>query len=540
MSSAWSLQPPRHINLKLTALGCALPAIALAALLLLPFLGTPFTIDDPIYLAEAQHVLEDPLHPLAFDIVWSFDIQTRVSNLSHGGLAEPFLLVPTVLAGNAEWVAHLTEILLLAVALFATALIALRLGLDRRGATIAALLAGAAPAVIGMAGTAMPDVPAMMYSVLGLERILAWRDQRKWPQALLAAVWLSLAALTRIQTILFLAPAFVFLLDGITWPAVRTSIRNGYQLFIPLAAVLLIVPSAIWLAADPLADTDPVAIHQTYSSLAPILFNACAFFAHWVVMIPFSIAWLLLRWRNIPWQIWMVALMGAVVVALKFGWVSFVAAAGAVALYDLLFQAVRHRDRDQLALGLCLFPALSLAYYVHLPCKYIVPSIPAAAILLAGMLPSARPAVERWLTGAALAASVAVSLLVLVGTRDLALAQRQAARELVAPRVQAGERVWFTGHWGFQWYAEAAGAQPAVWLGDVPQPGDTVVVSLIDQGPFVQKWTQKSVVARVTYDHPGRVMDKHAGAGFFTNGYGWLPWVWAKGDANVFEVWKIE
>src|ERR1039458_7608832 len=170
MSSAGSWQPPPAGNLARTALACAWPAIALSALLLLPFLGTPFTIDDTLYLAEAQHVLEDPIHPLAVDVVWSLDVETRVSTLSHGGVAEPFFLVPTVLAGNAEWVAHLTEMVSLAIALFVTALLALRLGLDHRGATIAALLAGSALAVVGMAGTAMPDIPAMMYTALGMAR----------------------------------------------------------------------------------------------------------------------------------------------------------------------------------------------------------------------------------------------------------------------------------------------------------------------------------------------------------------------------------
>ena len=540
MSSAGSWQPPRVSNLTHAALACAWPAMALSALLLLPFLHTPFTIDDPLYLAEAQHVLEDPFHPLAFDVVWSFDVETRISNLAHGGIAEPFFLVPTVLAGNAEWVAHLTGIVALAIALFTTALLALRLGLDRRGATIAALLAGSAPAVMGMAGTAMPDIPAMMYTILGMERFLAWRDGRKWHQCLLAAVWLSLAALTRMQTILFLAPAFVFLLDGISAPEIRSSFRTGWTRFAPVAAVLFVVPAAIWLAADPLALTDAITIQQTHSSLRPILSNVLAFFAHWFLMVPFTISWLLLRWRGISWRLAVLAIVGAAIVASRFGWAAFVAAATALVFTDILLDAIRRRDRAQLALGLCLLPALPLAIYVHLPCKYIVPSIPAAAILMARILPAARPAARRWLPAAAIAASLAVSLLVLIGIRDLARAQRRAAQELVAPRVLAGERVWFTGHWGFHWYAEAAGAQPAVWLGDVPQPGDTVVVSKIDAYLFVKKWTNKRIIGRFTYDNPGRVMDQNAGAGFFSNSYGYLPWVWSKGDANVFEIWKIE
>src|SRR5580692_5124726 len=116
----------------LTALSCAWPAIVLAALLLLPFLNTPFTIDDPIYLREAQHALVDPLHPQAFDLVWSADLNLRASEILPGGLAVPYLLLPTALAGSPEWAGHLTQLLLLVAAIFVVALTALRLDLDLR------------------------------------------------------------------------------------------------------------------------------------------------------------------------------------------------------------------------------------------------------------------------------------------------------------------------------------------------------------------------------------------------------------------------
>src|ERR1700744_6005949 len=78
----------------LSALVCAWPAMALAAVLLLPFLNTPFTIDDPIYLREAQHALEDPLHPQAFQIVWDFEVSRPASQILPGGLFVPYLLIP--------------------------------------------------------------------------------------------------------------------------------------------------------------------------------------------------------------------------------------------------------------------------------------------------------------------------------------------------------------------------------------------------------------------------------------------------------------
>src|ERR1039458_9189345 len=121
--------------------------MVLAALLVLPFLNTPFTIDDPIYLREAQHVLADPLHPQAFTMVWSTDLNLRVSQILPGGIAVPYLLIPAALARCAEWAGHLTQLVLLLAALFAAALAALRFGLDLRQARLTALLTAACPAV---------------------------------------------------------------------------------------------------------------------------------------------------------------------------------------------------------------------------------------------------------------------------------------------------------------------------------------------------------------------------------------------------------
>jgi hypothetical protein len=65
-----------------------------------------------------------------------------------------------------------------------------------------------------------------------------------------------------------------------------------------------------------------------------------------------------------------------------------------------------------------------------------------------------------------------------------ARAQRDAAREAlgaIRARDAAGD-IWFTGHWGFQWYAEALGLRPLVPDYSEVRPGDWVVIpSRVDQ-----------------------------------------------------------
>jgi hypothetical protein len=517
--------------------------MVLAALLLLPFANTPYTIDDPLYLREAQHTLADPLHPQAFSMVWSTDLNLRVSQILPGGIAVPYLLVPTALAGCAEWVGHLTQFMLLLAALWATALMALRLGLDFGRTRAAALLTAACPTVLGMAGTVMPDIPAMMFVILGMERVTAWRDQRKWHQAVLATVWLALAALTRTHAILILAAAFVLLLDGITADEIRASFRSFPARFLPvlLTPVVFFMVSAV--TADGEAESENILTSMLHlpGGLSLVVQNACAFLAHWLLVIPLTIPWLVLRFRQLPTMLVMTGLLGAPVLSLGLGWVAFAAAATSVVLADILWDAIKRRDRVQLALWLWLLLAVPIVIYVHLPSKYLLPSVPAAAILVVRLIPLARRETTRWLLPATVAWGVILGLLILLGTRDLAATQRGAVAELITPHVKAGERVWFAGHWGFQWYAELAGASPVTLQPPMPVPGDIIVVSEIDLPRFPRTWSARQVLQHVTYpNRAGRVMDLQSRAGFFSSIFGYLPWTWGSGEANRFEVWRVQ
>ena len=156
----------------------SLPAILLATVLLVPFLGKAFTIDDTVFLFEARHAFGDPLHPTAFELPWNKKPE-RVSAIVPTGPVMAWLLVPAVLSPNPEILAHLLQLGMVWMAILATVGLALRLGVPSAWAAAAGLLVGVAPAVLGMAGTAMPDVPAMALGVAGLERLMAWRNARR-------------------------------------------------------------------------------------------------------------------------------------------------------------------------------------------------------------------------------------------------------------------------------------------------------------------------------------------------------------------------
>jgi hypothetical protein len=532
-----------------SALRTAWPAMLLSAVILLPFLNGPFTIDDPLYLREAQHTLTDPLHPQAFDVVWLADLRLHASQILPGGVAVPYLLLPVVVTVPREWVGHLIQLIFLLIGLHAAAGIAVRLGLDEWQSRWALLLTATAPAVLGMAGTVMPDVPAMMFVALGMERILAWRDERRWPQALFATCWLALAMLTRMHTALVLGAAFILLLDGITRDEIRHSLTNFPARFWPLIFAPLVYFGVSQLTNDPNPSGDNLLnfLFDVPGAKRITAQNVLAYLAHYVFIVPLTIPWMLVKGRRFPYILAAVGLLGAGLVSIKLGWVSYVAAVTAVVMLDILIDALRRHDRVQLGLWCWLLLPAPIIVYVHLPAKYLLPCAMAATMLVMRRMPDASAGVRRWLAPSLAVVGAAAGLLVLLGSRDLAEVQKRAVVDLVEPHVRSYERVWYAGHWGFHWYAEEAGAKAAALNDLPPHPGDILVISRIDNTFLPAQWLDSEHAYKITVltkkVYPcryGCVMDNFAGAGFFSSGYGYLPWLPGPGSANRFEVWRVD
>lgn len=524
--------------------GAALPAIALAALALLPFAGKAFTIDDTLFLRQAEHLLIDPLHPTAFDLTWT-EQPARLSSIMPSGPIMAWLLVPSLRLGGVEWAAHLANLALLVIALWATAGLARRIGLDQWGSVVACLLLASAPAVLAMSATAMPDVPAMALGALGLERLLAWRDERRWHQPLVAALALGLAPLARSHLGLMLGVGALALLgDGeplrlSTWRAIP------WKSWLPLAGALAISFAIMRITRDPLPAGASVAGavggFATFSSLHR---NVVAFATHWTLALPFALPWAAMRGRAMPWRLgWVVLPVMVALIALSgFPW--FVGLAplptvGALALIDVVHDAFRRRDRTQLVLAAWLLVALPVCFYVQMAPKYVIASAPAGALLIARAF-AALP--RRNLAAlATVAIGLALGVAIVRADQQFSGLSRRAAATLVAPRVRAGKHVWFSGHWGWQWYAEQAGARCLTSTPPFPAAGDVVVSSSRSESFAIKRFPKRRLIETLTDETPGgRVMSRAECVGFYSDHWGYLPWGWGTEDIDRFDVWEME
>src|SRR5215510_8755434 len=223
----------------------SLPGMLLGAGLLLPFLHKAYTIDDPPFLLEARQILKTPLEPWSFPICWNGNLVCLAQAGSSGANVREglmgYVLVPVILAGGAEWLAHLIQIIFVCWVAAGMVALALRLGYDGRQACTAGLLVVAIPLLLPMANTAMPDALTLALMLTGLERLLAWKEERKWHQAALAGIALGLAPYARPHVALFLPLGALWLFDELKIQRAVAQLRREILLWSPIfiAAVVL-------------------------------------------------------------------------------------------------------------------------------------------------------------------------------------------------------------------------------------------------------------------------------------------------------------
>jgi hypothetical protein len=217
-------------------LASASPALLVTTLCLLPFLNKPFLIDDPHFLEMARQIVRHPLHPMDFNICWNTAADCmKAYLLTTSNALMGYALVPTVLSGTHEWTAHLTQIVFVSAAVLAMTSLVLRFGWERVHATVSALLLVTIHPFLPMVSTAMQDILATTLGLLEMERLVAWKADRKGTQAVAAAVALALAGSARSHLVILLPLGAFFRLDSMDPKQILAQIRQRFRLWSPIS-----------------------------------------------------------------------------------------------------------------------------------------------------------------------------------------------------------------------------------------------------------------------------------------------------------------
>lgn len=541
------LTTDKDVRVERSIVRLVLPGVLLTIVCLIPFLNKAFTIDDPLFLLEARQILKTPLQPWSFPACWMGDETCLAQAGGLGANAREgligYVLVPVILADGAERLAHLLQIVLACLAVSEMVRLALRLKFNRVQAAVAGMFVAAIPPFLSMASTAMPDILALALGLTGIERLAAWKDERRWHQAITAGVALGLAPYARPHVALFLPLAALWLFDDFKVRKALSQFRQQHNLWTPILVAAFVLFAVNFLTRQRNAVLEP---KNMLVGPENIPLNLIAYLHYLSFPIPFTSVWLIANWRRAK------ILLAPQVILIVISYVMLFRSMtlerelrltavlfGFVALADMLYVCLRASDRVGILLSLWVLMPLPAVIYVHLPIKYMLAVLPAIVLILIRTLSSVSWNRALFAYGTIILICSSYSIVLLIADADFADYGRRAASELIAPYVARGEKVWYGGQWGFYWYAQQAGGRVSKPGEPGPNPGELLAVGLMEGGDVtLKRFPNRELIDSRSYDSPhGRTMGY--GAGLYSNYYGYLPWRWNPNATNTYQLWRI-
>ena len=548
------------------ALGPAgLREVAIIAILsvapLLPFLGTAVSLDGPVFIAVAQRILETPLDPYGFEMLWDSSSMAAAEFNRNPPLLSYYLAPWIRVFGENELALHgamLVFPLLAALSFFG---IARRLAGE--GLAPAALLV-VTPAFLVLATTFLLDVPVLAFSLLAVYALLRGEEQvgaRRVSWLVIGGLAAAAAGLTKYVgfSIFPLLAAGVALLHR----------RRG------LSTLLLVgMPLAVWAlwgiftyrtygevhffaATDVLADRSFESSHFLNKLLStPLYYGAALLFPVFVwgrsflprgvgtevavlgVLLGATAATFILPDGQPPRRI-PLGSDGTVIAALGI--------AGGFTTWVLVLdprRALEGAVERFLALWLGGMLVFTAFLNWHVNAAYALLAAPPALLLLfrSSYLRPGKPATAVWV-----ACILAFSLLLGWAEALQVNYYRETARRIAAEiGIQPGRR-WFVGHWGLQHYLAREGFEPILppaFGRSELAPGDWVVsarnVSQLDVYSTLNRYALRAVWSwKLETWLPLRTTNGDAGAGFYSHHSGYAPFAWTEAPIENITLGRV-
>jgi hypothetical protein len=204
----------------------------------------------------------------------------------------------------------------------------------------------------------------------------------------------------------------------------------------------------------------------------------------------------------------------------------------------------KNRDAKALLLLLWIFGTFLFTSVCNwtIAARNILPLVPAAAMLLARRLEERQevfPTGFRFAWGS-VALSFAVSWMLARADLKVAESARTAAQTVYEKLVWHFQSITFEGHWGFQYYMEQLGATAAEKTHLDLTPDRAVVVPL-GNSPFGLP-PKESAVLSDEYDlsssYPLALMSVDEGAGFYSDAWGPVPFVFCHPPIDCYQVYR--
>jgi 4-amino-4-deoxy-L-arabinose transferase-like glycosyltransferase len=526
--------------------------LAVATLVcLLPFIDKALHLDDPLFIWAARQMQTRWWDPYGFDVNWYGWSMPMFEVTKNPPLASAYLALVISTFGESEVWLHVAFFAPAIAAVLGTYALAQRISAFPFQAALALL---ATPVFLISSTTLMCDVLMLAFWIWAVVFWIRGLDTQRASLLALAGLLAGLSALTKYFGIALVPLLFAYTLA-------RTKGRDWRWLpwfLIPIAfAGIFEWATRAFYGHGLLSEAFGYTQENRSASLSTFGIKGLAAisFAGGCCAIILICAPLLARFRTWVWGI-----LGAVVVALLLWsfplvsnpsrqsalgfaaqWSLFLLAGAAVLALPII-EIKRRRTAETWLLVLWVLGTLGFCVFNWtINGRSILPMAPAVAILLLRRIDDQGGPRRsfRWCLGA----GMALSLVATFADYRLAASARAAVKE-IGQRVDTSPKpaIWFQGHWGFQYYAQANGWRPLDSQQSQPQSGDLIVLpvnntNLLQIPPErVERLftTELAVAPWIT------TMSRSLDAGFYSDQRGPLPFAFGVVPAEKYYILRFK
>ena len=517
-------------------------AVAVLACLV-PFSGKAFNVDDTLFIYVARQIIQHPLDPFGFKVNWFLDAVPIAHETKNPPLASYYIAAAAGFVGWSERALHFAFLLPALAVILGTYRLAQRLTNSPLLAAAATLLT---PAFLVSANSVMCDT---MMLALWLWAIIFWIEglQPEKPHYLaISAILITLCALTK-----YFGMALIPLLAAYSLARQRPLGSWAWYLLLPILALtgyqrwtkavygLHMISEAAHMSTGVRQTRQSSALAKALVdlsfiggctlpalTLAPMVWPRKKLLA---VCVASAMAGFLISRGRIglgemlwPFDFYRHWFLVGVQLTL------FIAAGFSVLMLAAA-DAWKRKDADSLLLMLWVGGTFIFTGFLNwaINARSVLPLIPAAGILLARRVDMRRATSLRWrpaMLAIPLAVAGAASIWLTWADTELANSARTAATLIEQKTWNHPGTIWFTGHWGFQYYMESFGAR-AVAVDDPPQRrGDFIAMAsndrLFEMRPeFVGSCDVIQIPMRLGIT----TIQRELGSGFYSSDLGPLP-----------------
>jgi 4-amino-4-deoxy-L-arabinose transferase-like glycosyltransferase len=521
---------------------------------LAPFLAKPFNVDDPCYLWAAKQILLHPANPYGFNVNWYGFSQPMWAVTQNPPLLSYYLALAATLTGWSEIGLHIACLLPAVAVVLGTCRLAKGFC---QWPMFAAALTLFAPAFLVSSTTIMCDVPMLAFWIW---TVVFWTEglrQNNRGKLSAAGVFAALALLTKYNGV-----CLIPLLMAYGWFEKRRPGGWAAFLLIPLAALFIYEWTTFHLYGRGLFSA---AAHYAKTAQASygisnvlVVLNALTFtggcFAAALFYAPFLWRKRMLSLFTVSAALPVTVVFAGGTMANTYQWLAgsgrvcaetqvfFWTVGGVCVLALALADVWQIRDAGSWLLALWVLGTFVFAAFFNwtVNARSILPMAPAVAILIARRLGQNRSSLPAGICFPLLVCA-ALSLLAAQADFQLASSTRKSAEQVCAKYAASPGRVWFEGHWGFQYYMQACGAWPLDFNRPTLASGDILIIPLNNSNAHPPGAEDATLLETFTLPvlpwFANLNMD--VGAGFYSSLWGPLPFALGRTRPEKFAVYRL-